>query len=99
MWEDEDALWEKYMWLEGYCFVAGMGAVLVFMPVLGIWSGYQQNRRRAFMENRGRKKEEERQQQENHNRFNSITQKVKPENQNQEHNIRKEGIQPINQKR
>lgn len=31
--------------------------------------------------------------------FNSITQKVKVENQNQTHNVRKEGIQPINQKR
>lgn len=38
-------------------------------------------------------------QQKNHNEFNSITQKVKPENQNQEHNVRKEGINPINQKR
>lgn len=37
--------------------------------------------------------------QNNHNEFNSITQKVKPENQNQEHNVRKEGIHPINQKR
>lgn len=31
--------------------------------------------------------------------FNSITQKNKPENQNQTHNVRKEGINPINQKR
>ncbi len=31
--------------------------------------------------------------------FNSITQKAKPENQNQTHNVRKEGIAPINQKR
>lgn len=31
--------------------------------------------------------------------FNSITQKKKPENQNQSHNVRKEGIAPINQKR
>lgn len=31
--------------------------------------------------------------------FNSITNKVKTENQNQTHNARKEGIQPINQKR
>lgn len=31
--------------------------------------------------------------------FNSITQKLKPENQNQTHNARKEGIFPINQKR
>ena len=33
------------------------------------------------------------------NRFNSITEKEKPENQNQQHNVRKEGIAPINQKR
>lgn len=38
-------------------------------------------------------------QQKNLNAFNSVTQKGKPENQNQEHNVRKEGIQPINQKR
>ena len=31
--------------------------------------------------------------------FNSVTQKVKVENQNQTHNVRKEGIAPINQKR
>ena len=31
--------------------------------------------------------------------FNSITNKVKVENQNQAHNVRKEGISPINQKR
>lgn len=36
---------------------------------------------------------------ENLAKFNSITQKVKPENQNQTHNIRKEGIGPINQKK
>ncbi|MGN1317459.1 MAG: hypothetical protein ACI4VF_00480 [Lachnospirales bacterium] len=39
------------------------------------------------------------QKQENLNKFNSITQKVTPENQNQTHNVRKEGIKPINQKR
>ncbi|MCI9318822.1 MAG: hypothetical protein HFH05_01940 [Lachnospiraceae bacterium] len=39
------------------------------------------------------------QEQQNHNKFNSITQKTTPENQNQTHNSRKEGIQPINQKR
>lgn len=33
------------------------------------------------------------------NQFNSVTKKVKLENQNQEHNVRKEGINPINQKR
>lgn len=31
--------------------------------------------------------------------FNSITNKKKPENQNQEHNVREEAIGPINQKR
>ena len=31
--------------------------------------------------------------------FNSVTEKVKVENQNQTHNIRKEGTAPINQKR
>lgn len=38
-------------------------------------------------------------QQKNHNKYNSITQKKEPENQNQTHNVRKEGITPINQKR
>ncbi len=37
--------------------------------------------------------------QKNLNQFNSVTQKVKPENQNQTHNVRKEGIQPVNPKR
>ena len=32
-------------------------------------------------------------------KFNSITQKEKPENQNQQHNVKEEGIAPINQKR
>ena len=46
------------------------------------------------------KKEQEKiKRQENLNEFNSVTQKVKPENQNQAYNVRKEGIQPINQKR
>ena len=43
--------------------------------------------------------QEKKNQQKNHNEFNSVTQKSKPENQNQEHNVRKEGIQPINLKR
>ena len=46
------------------------------------------------------KKEQEREnRQKNVNEYNSITKKGKPENQNQTHNVRKEGIQPINQKR
>ena len=46
-----------------------------------------------------KKEQEQKKRQENLNRFNSITQKVKPENQNQQHNVRKEGIGPINQKK
>lgn len=46
-----------------------------------------------------KKSQEQIQEQKNHNKFNSVTQKVIPENQNQTHNSIKEGIQPINQKR
>lgn len=46
-----------------------------------------------------KKTEKQNQEQQNLNKFNSITQKDTPENQNQTHNSRKEGIQPINQKR
>ena len=46
-----------------------------------------------------RKKKEQLERQKNLNEFNSVTQKVKPENQNQEHNVRKKGIGPVNQKR
>lgn len=38
-------------------------------------------------------------QQKNQNEYNSITQKSEPENQNQTHNVRREGILPVNQKR
>lgn len=46
-----------------------------------------------------KKKQEQIQEQKNQDKFNNITQKVTPENQNQTHNSKKEGIQPINQKR
>lgn len=46
-----------------------------------------------------KQQEEKVQEQISHNKFNSVTQKTKPENQNQTHNVRKEGLQPINQKR
>ena len=46
-----------------------------------------------------KKEQEQLRQQQEKNKYNSITQKVKLENQNQIHNVRKEGIQPINQKR
>ena len=49
--------------------------------------------------NMDKRTQEQIQEQKNHDKFNSITQKVTPENQNQTHNSRKEGIQPINQKR
>ena len=45
------------------------------------------------------KKEPEKQRKKFNEEFNSITQKVKVENQNQTHNVRKEGIAPINQRR
>ena len=44
-----------------------------------------------------KKDQEYLQEQKNLNKYNSVTQKVTPENQNQTHNVRKEGIQPINQ--
>ena len=46
-----------------------------------------------------KKQQKESQEQKDHNKFNSVTQKSKVENQNQTHNARKEGIVPINQKR
>lgn len=46
-----------------------------------------------------KKQQEQLNEQENLNKFNTITQKVTPENQNQTFNVRKEGIQPINQKK
>lgn len=46
-----------------------------------------------------RKKQEQINEQKSLNQFNSITEKKKPENQNQQHNVREEGIAPINQKR
>lgn len=45
------------------------------------------------------RKQNELQEKKDHDKFNSITQKNKVENQNQTHNARKEGIAPINQKR
>lgn len=45
------------------------------------------------------KEEEKTQRKKENETFNSITQKVKVENQNQTHNARKEGIYPINLKR
>ena len=46
------------------------------------------------------KKEQERQNEhENLYKFNSVTRKATPENQNQIHNVRKEGIQPTSQKK
>lgn len=44
------------------------------------------------------KKEKMNQEQKENNKFNSVTQKKTPENQNQTHNVRQEGTAPINQK-
>lgn len=46
-----------------------------------------------------KKEQKESQEKRNQDKFNSVTQKSKVENQNQTHNVRKEGITPINQKR
>ena len=46
-----------------------------------------------------KKQQEKLQQKKEQEKFNSVTQKAKPENQNQENNVRQEGIGPINQKR
>lgn len=46
-----------------------------------------------------KKKQEQINEQKALNKFNSVTENKKPENQNQEHNARKEGIGPINQKK
>lgn len=43
-----------------------------------------------------KKQQEQQNRQKNLDKFNSITQKVKPENQNQTHNIRSEAVEPKN---
>lgn len=43
-----------------------------------------------------KKGQEKLQQKKNQERFNSITHKVKPENQNQTHNVRSEAVAPKN---
>lgn len=43
-----------------------------------------------------KKQQQKQEQQRNQNKFNSVTQKVKPENQNQTHNIRSEAVEPKN---
>ena len=42
-------------------------------------------------------KKEKVRQKKSQDKFNSITNSVKPENQNQQHNVRREGIGPQNQ--
>lgn len=45
-------------------------------------------------DNMDKKEQEKQNKQKNLNEFNSITQKVTPENQNQHHNVRKEAVDP-----
>ena len=45
-------------------------------------------------DNMNQKQQEKIQEKKNLEKFNSITQKVKPENQNQTHNVRKEAVDP-----
>ena len=51
------------------------------------------------MKNFDQRQVEKIQQKKEKEEFNSITNKSKVENQNQTHNVRREGIGPINQKR
>lgn len=57
------------------------------------------NRERQKGNSMDKKEQEKQNEKQNKDRFNTVTQSVKPENQNQTHNVRKEGIAPINQKR
>lgn len=50
-------------------------------------------------QNKGSKKQMENAEQKSLDKFNSVTEKRSPVNQNQTHNVREEGIHPINQKR
>ncbi|MGL5436568.1 MAG: hypothetical protein ACRDBO_14385 [Lachnospiraceae bacterium] len=43
-------------------------------------------------------KQEKLNQKKSNEAFNSVTNKVKPENQNQTHNVRREGVKPANQR-
>ena len=45
-----------------------------------------------------KEKQEKLQQKKEREKFNSVTNSVKPRNQNQEHNVRQEGIRPKNNK-
>ena len=46
--------------------------------------------------NMDKKQQEKWNRKKNNEKFNSITQKVKPENQNQTHNVRSEAVEPKN---
>lgn len=48
---------------------------------------------------KNKKDAEQQNRRKNLNEFNSVTQSVKPVNQNQSHNVREEGIEPVNRKR
>ena len=43
-----------------------------------------------------KKSQEQQNRQKNLNKFNSVTEKVKPENQNQVHNVQSEAVEPKN---
>ena len=49
--------------------------------------------------NMDKKELEKLQRKKSNEKYNSVTNKLKVENQNQTHNVREEGIAPINQKR
>ena len=41
-----------------------------------------------------KKEQQKQEEQRNHNKYNSVTQKTRPENQNQTHNVRSEAVEP-----
>ena len=41
-----------------------------------------------------KKEHQKQEEQRNHNKYNSVTQKTRPENQNQTHNVRSEAVEP-----
>ena len=41
-----------------------------------------------------KKEQQKQEEQRNHNKYNSVTQKTRPENQNQTHNVRSEDVEP-----
>jgi hypothetical protein len=70
-------------------FISVMNKLSFFAPILSIYSNVSNRRCFKFMDQDKREKMREKRVQE---KFNSESNSVKPSNQNQEHNVRKEGV-------